>query len=167
MPALAHAAPGLASKWIDPKVPLWASLISVYFLDILSIVFMPFGKNISVPLSHGLFMAVVWSVIAVLFTMLITYYNDIKKEDEISINRNFRTGLLIGFLVFSHWILDFIGWPMTVIDPTATGVPILFDRTQTIGLGVYRTWIGALVMELGMFITGLATYFYYKKREKK
>ena len=167
MPALAHAAPGFVSKWIDPKIPLWASLISVYFLDILSIVFMPFGKSISVPLSHGLFMAVVWSVIAVLFTVLITYYHDFRKENEISIKNNFRTGVFIGFLVFNHWILDFIGWPMTVIDSTATGVPILFDRTQTIGLGVYRTWTGALLMELGMFIAGLAIYIYYEKKEKK
>ena len=166
MPALAHAAPGFASKWIDPNIPLWASLISVYFLDILSIVFMILGDPLSVTLSHGLFMAVVWSVIAMLITVFVTYYSDNKKENEISVKRNFRTGVFIGLLVFSHWILDFIGWPMTVIDPTATGVPILFDITQTIGFGVYRTWTGALIMELGMFIVGLVLYFYYRKKEK-
>lgn len=125
------------------------------------------GDPLSVTLSHGLFMAVVWSVIAVLFTTLITYYQDLKNESEISVKRNFRTGVFIGLLVFSHWILDFIGWPMTVIDSTATGVPILFDMTQTIGLGVYRTWTGALIMELAMFIVGLVLYLYYKKKENK
>lgn len=167
MPALAHAAPGFASKWIYPKIPLWASLTGVYFLDILSIIFMFLGRDISVPLSHGLFMAIIWTIISVIFTMLIAYYNDIKKENEISVNRNFRTGLFIGVLVFSHWLLDFIGWPMIVIDPGATGVPLLFDRAQTIGLGIYRTWIGALLMEIGMFVIGFILYFYSRKKEKK
>ncbi len=166
MPLLAHAAPGFFSKWIDPKIPLWASLLSCFILDILSIIFFIFGQTISIIMTHSLVMAVVWSLIALLFTTLITSYNDFKNESKILVKNNVRTGLFIGLLVFSHWVGDLIGWPMTAIDPTAAGVPILFDLTQNIGLGVYTTWVGALFMEFGMLALGLAGYFYYKKKEE-
>jgi len=52
--------------------------------------------------------------------------------------------MIIELLVFSHWILDFIGWTMNVINPNAFGVPLLFDDTVNIGLGFYSTWFGAL-----------------------
>jgi len=112
-------------------------------------------------------MSVVWSLMAALFTVLITYYYDSKKKNDVPIKKNFRTGLFIGLLVFSHWWLDLIGWPMTVMDLTATGVPLLFDMTQTIGLGVYTTWIGALTMEFAAFIGGFVLYLYYRKKQKK
>ena len=75
--------------------------------------------------------------------------------------------LIIGFLVFSNWILDFIGWPMSVINPDLTGVPLLFNNSVTIGLGVYSTWIGALTMDIGVFVVGLAIYLHYIKKIKK
>jgi hypothetical protein len=52
---------------------------------------------------------------------------------------------------------------MTVGDPNATGVPILFDDAQHIGLGVYSTWIGGLGMDLGFFIVGLLIYYHTRK----
>jgi len=150
MPLLTHAAPGLVSKWFNPKIPLWASLLSVYLLDILIyipiIIYMTFGgldynqaSRLAVPTTHSLFMAVILSVISALVTVIITHYRNVNKKENKNkalINRNFRTGLYIGILVFSHWMVDFIGWPMTVGDPEATGVPLFFDMTQTIGLGV-------------------------------
>jgi len=78
-----------------------------------------------------------------------------------------KTITIIGLLVFSHWVLDFIGWPMSALDPNAPGVPLLFDDAVNIGLGVYRTWIGALSMDLGVFFIGLGIYIHYMKRIKK
>jgi hypothetical protein len=181
MPLLTHAAPGLVSKWIDPKLPLWASLLSVYLLDILIyipiIMYMIFGglnydqaSRTAVPLTHSLFMAAILSVITALITVLITYYHNSKKieiKNKTSISRSFRTGLFIGLLVFSHWVVDFIGWPMSVGDPHATGLPLLFDMTQTVGLGVGSTWIGGITMEVGSFIVGLMIYIYYLIKHKK
>ena len=86
----------------------------------------------------------------------------IKKSDQINVN----TTLIIGILVFSHWVLDFIGWPMSAIDPNATGVPLLFDDAVNIGIGVYRTWFGALLMDIGVFVFGLGLYFHYIKKVK-
>ena len=39
MPALAHIEIGLATKRVFPETPLWASLLSTMFLDILSVLF--------------------------------------------------------------------------------------------------------------------------------
>ncbi|MFX1420222.1 MAG: hypothetical protein ACFE9N_15015 [Promethearchaeota archaeon] len=155
MPALAHIGIGLATKRFAPQIPLWALIISAMFIDLLSFIFI-----FAIWISHGLFMSVIWSIIAMLITILITKRLNLKSD-------YLRITLIIGFLVFSHWILDFIGWPMSVINPNATGVPLLFDDTINIGLGVYSTWFGALLMDIGVFVLGLILYLYYLKKTKK
>jgi hypothetical protein len=159
MPALAHFGIGLAAKRLFPKIPLWALLISVMVIDILSFIFL-----FAIWFSHGLFMAVVWSISATLITTIITRLLNSKKGRDIKI---LYTSIIIGVLVFSHWILDFIGWPMTVINPDLTGIPLLFSDSVTIGLGVYSTWFGALTMDIGVFVIGLGIYLHYKIKIKK
>jgi len=168
MPALAHIGIGLAAKRFAPQIPLWALLISAMFIDILAFMFL-----FATWISHGLFMSVIWSIIATLITALITKrlnskneQNKITKTPSWS-RESLRITIIIGFLVFTHWVLDFIGWPMSVIDPNATGVPILFDDNVNIGLGVYSTWFGALLMDIGVFVVGFAVYLHYVKRVKK
>ena len=165
MPALAHFGIGLATKRFIPQLPLWVLLLSTMLIDVLSIVFI-FAPIWS---SHGFFMAVIWSVIAMIVTVLTAKYFKSKKEVNNIKNSTihiFYTSMIIGLLVFSHWVLDFIGWPMSVIDPDATGVPFLFDDSQTLGLGVYSTWFGAIIMDIGMFIMGLAIYILTLKKLK-
>ena len=159
MPALAHFGIGLAAKRLFPQIPLWALLVSAMAIDILSFIFI-----LALWPSHGLFMALVWSASSIVITVLITTLLNSKKNQEIKI---LYTSLAIGFLVFSHWVLDFIGWPMSVMVPDATGVPLLFNDSLTIGLGVYSTWFGALTMDIGVFVIGLAIYLHYKIRIKK
>ena len=164
MPALAHIGIGLAAKRIFPKIPLWALLISAMAIDLLVAVFF-----FATWITHGLFMSVVWSILAIVITALVRMRLNSKKESNNSSNRSndaLYTSLSIGLLVFSHWVLDFIGWPMSVMDPNATGVPLLFDDTVNIGLGVYSTWIGALLMDIGVFIVGLVVYIHYMKKVK-
>lgn len=168
MPALAHFGIGLLTKRLAPQIPLWTLLVSAMFIDLLSFVFL-----FAIWISHGLFMSVIWTIIAMLITALITMRLNLKNEQDktkkstIWNNVDFNTTLIIGLLVFSHWVLDFIGWPMSVINPSATGVPLLFDDAINIGLGVYSTWIGALLMDLGVFVVGLVVYIHYVKKIKK
>ena len=167
MPALAHFGIGLVAKRFFPKIPLWALLISVMAIDILSFIFI-----FALWPSHGLFMAIVWSAIAMLITLLITAFLNSKKDQDKKLTSTvwnkeiFYLSIIIGLLVFSHWILDLIGWPMSVINPNATGVPILFDDAVWIGLGVYTTWLGALVMDIGIFFVGLVIYLHYLMKIK-
>ncbi|MFX1374188.1 MAG: hypothetical protein ACFFA0_00100 [Promethearchaeota archaeon] len=168
MPALAHIGIGLAIKRFAPQIPLWVLVICSMVLDLLSFIFL-----FAIWITHGLFMSVIWSIIAVLITILITGWINLKKEHNkrkssvIFNTKNLQIGIIIGLLVFSHWILDFIGWPMSVIDSNATGVPLLLDDTVTIGIGVYSTWLGALLMDIGVFVGGIVFYIHYIKKVKK
>ncbi len=165
MPALAHYGIGLAAKRINIKIPLWALLIAASFMDIMAMLI----PTLPLWVTHSLLMAIIYSSIAILLTTLITYYYKSKNKQtnsKISFKKNFGIGLIIGFCVLSHWILDFIGWPM-VFMPDYNGVPLLFDDNYTVGLGLYSTWAGAIVMDFGVFIIGFLIYFYTLKKIKK
>ncbi|MFX1326684.1 MAG: hypothetical protein ACFE91_00880 [Promethearchaeota archaeon] len=168
MPALAHIGIGLVAKRIAPQIPLWALLICVMAIDILSFIFL-----FATWISHGLFMVILWSIVSILITAFIrirlTSKDDQDKGRNLSIWRMdiWQPSIIIGLFVFSHWVLDFIGWPMSALDPNASGVPLLFDDAVYIGLGVYSTWLGALLMDIGVFVVGLVIYVHYLKKIKK
>jgi len=158
MPALAHLGIGFASKNVLPHVPLWVLLVCSMLLDLLSFVFILISPALWI--HHGLFMAFAWSILGRISFGIISNY---KANEQIELKKAIFTinknNIIIGMLIFSHWILDFIGWPMTVLDSKASGVPLLFDDTQNIGLGVYGTWFGALTMDVGVFIVGVIIYY--------
>ena len=82
MSGIGHLAPGFAAKIAVSKIPLWVFLLAGETNDILYFVFtstgietravmtMDFAQGVryltpaSIPWSHGLFMSVVWSVMA-------------------------------------------------------------------------------------------------------
>jgi hypothetical protein len=163
MPALAHFGLGFAAKRLFPEIPLWGLLISVIAIDLLSGVFI-----FAIWISHGLFMSIFWSLVAMIITAIVKMrQSSTNEQDKINKSTKWKTenlnvSTIIGLLVFSHWILDFVGWPMTAVYSSATGVPIFFDNTVNIGLGVYSTLFGALLMDIGIFVLGLAIYVHYK-----
>ena len=160
MPALAHLGVGLAAKQLVPRISVWFLMISAMVIDIVAIF------TSLTWMSHGLFMSIIWTLASMVVAALITrYHNSRNSEDKNKLYDIKQVTLLIGLLVFSHWVLDFIGWPMTIIKPNWTGVPIFFSDTPNIGLGVYNTWLGALSMEIGFFVIGLVLYM--KARKKK
>ena len=97
----------MQSNHFAPKVPLGVLLAATEVIDILWGVFYFTGieRNATFgsasPLSHGLFMSVIWSVAAALL--------------GIFIYRDRRSGIIIGLLVFSHWVVDLITHPMGAI----------------------------------------------------
>ena len=165
MPALAHLGIGFIVKRFYPKIPLWILLISSMLIDILSyiLIFAPMWTH------HGLFMGIIWSFIFMLIAIgVINFINSKKNATRYSKKNMIFIGLIIAFVVFSHTILDLIGWPMTVIlGEEAKGIPLLFNDSQTIGLGVYSTWVGAITMDLGIFIIGFLIYYQYINKKKK
>ncbi|MFX1277558.1 MAG: hypothetical protein ACFE9Z_14915 [Promethearchaeota archaeon] len=169
MPALAHSALGMIIKRYTPQIPLWAILLSVNLIDIIYFILF-FSNIIEVYWSHGLFMVIVWSTIAMLITFSIAkYFNSRRNHNQKKRSTKiiFKISVIIGFLVFSHWILDLIGWSMT-----GNGIPLLFNDSQKIKLeflnfGEYNLLISAIVIEIGPFIIGLAIYIHYLIRQKK
>jgi hypothetical protein len=156
-----HLGVAFAVKPLAPKAPLWLLLVASEALDLLSGGFSAFGMEsltlnkmdfvngihvtAIVPYSHGLFMSLTWSLLAGGIGYLAL--------------RDRKAASLIGLMVFSHWILDFI-----VHGPD---LPIFFDVSQVLGLGLWTTGIGlilSLTLEIILLIGGIVIYVTWRKR---
>jgi hypothetical protein len=159
-----HLGIGFAAKPAAPRAPLWVLLMATEVLDLLSFLFMTVGIEsmgvtttdlsrgiqiltpASVPWSHGLLMSVVWSILAGAIAYL--FYRDR------------RTGIVVGLLVLSHWVLDLI-----VHLPD---LPLLFDGSPLVGLGLWGSGPGLVIsgiLELVLLAGGVAIYMVTRKRK--
>ena len=159
-----HLGIGFAARRVAPKVPLWVLLVATEVLDLLSFLFMAIGiermgtttvdlsqgiqylSPASVPWSHGLFMSLVWSVLAGGIAYLVY--------------RDRRTGVVLGLVVFSHWVLDLI-----VHLPD---LPLLFEGSPLLGLGLWGSGPGLVIsgiLELALLAGGIAIYVITRKRK--
>jgi membrane-bound metal-dependent hydrolase YbcI (DUF457 family) len=162
MDPLAHASIALMAKPLVPKAPLWALLAATQVPDLLSFAFMAAGIEHGaatqmdfehglqylgpslIPWSHGLFMSIVWSVMVAAIALL--FYRDRK------------TSIVIGLIVFSHWVLDFIVYRY---------IPLFFDNSQVTGLGLITSPLGliaGIVLETGLITGGITAYVVTRKR---
>ena len=161
MGPLGHFSVGLAAKPAAPKVPIGVLLLATWILDAFAIAAGFTGierAQIGNPWSHGLFMSVVWSVA---FGLLAA-----------RIYRDYRAGAVVGALVFSHWVLDFIShpipfssfswrsWQWSYGHALPSDLPLLFGNSPRVGLGLYNSIsaVEATVLEFGMFVVGAAVY---------
>ena len=162
MSGIGHLAPAFAVKSTTPKVPLWVLLIAAETNDLLYFLFTSIGVEpkavitmdfnqgvkhltpVSYPWSHGLLMSMVWAAIAVILAYL--FYRDR------------RTSVMIGLVVFSHWLLDFL---------MHSNLPLFFDGSPQVGLGLENSGIGFLFMtifDIVLLAAGIAIYFIAKKQ---
>jgi hypothetical protein len=150
-----HFAAGLTIKAREPKVPTWAILIGTGLLDILFGPFVLLGiervtMTPGVPpgftldfidWSHSLAMALVWSAV---YAMLF-------------LKRGRRIASVLGFAVFSHFLLDL---PMHPPD-----LAMWPGAARHLGLGLWHTpywwWI-----ELG-FVGLACAYYLLRSRQKR
>ena len=146
-----HLAVGLAAKPVAPKASLGALLLSATAIDTLCGVFVITGTEgidasgtSSIPWSHGLFMAVVWSIVGFAVAFLLS--------------RDRRTGIIVGLVVFSHWVLDFISHPMGMGRDLPPDLPLLFEGSPKVGLGLYNSVAAALVTDIGLLVEGIVVY---------
>lgn len=159
-----HLGVGFAVKPAAPKAPLWVLLVATELLDLLSFGFMALGIEEAgtshvtasqgivyettghIPWSHGLFMSVVWSLLAAGIVFLFI--------------RELKSSAIVGLAVFSHWILDFI-----VHGPD---LPLLFDGSPLIGLGLWTSGPGLIIsgiLELILLVGGIVIYIRSRKRQ--
>ena len=158
MAGLGHIGLGFTAKPVAPKVHILVLLIATELIDILWGIFYFTGIDRtrvgigSSPWSHSLFMSVIWSVLAALIAVRI--YHDR------------RSGIVVGLLVFSHWVIDFITHPMGAITggiPLPPDLPLFFNGSSRVGLGLYNhSFTIAVVTDLGMLITGIVIYVFYR-----
>lgn len=160
MPAIAHVGVGFAAKRIIPNLPVIYLIIAAEFIEIVFFILVAAGiesmpqtdKSPFSPYSHGVFMGIMWSLIAALFTFLIS--------------NNKKATLVIGLLVLSHTILDIIASPKLAFYPTDTMMPVFFNDSLTVGLGLFKYKTIALLSEFGFLIAGLVIYFITVRKSK-
>jgi membrane-bound metal-dependent hydrolase YbcI (DUF457 family) len=158
MSGIGHLAPALFAKSTARTVPIWVLLVASEANDILSVAFSATGIEpkviitsmdfhqgvrylapVSSPWSHGLFMSIVWAAIAA----ALAYF----------FFRDRRTSALIGLVLLSHWLLDFL---------MHSNLPLFFDGSPQVGLGLENTGAGFLfmtVLDLLLLGTGVVIYF--------
>lgn len=126
-----HIGLGLAANRIDPATPAAVQVSLAMTQDILAFpcILLADASFDSVSITHGLFMSFVWAGAASLTMWLV--------------KRNARSAVVAGALVLSHWILDFIAWPMGF----GRGLPLFFKGSPEVGLGLYNSTIGSILGE--------------------
>ncbi len=154
-----HLAVGLAAKRAAPRTPLIFLLVASELIDLLCFTFIFAGLersseqlNLSyIPWSHSLVMSIVWSVVIGLLVF--------------RFSRDRHVSLVIGLVIFSHWVLDFIAH-----DPD---LPLFFGNSPLVGLGLEWThtanglvvhYAQGLLVEVGLLIGGFVIYWNTRKR---
>jgi len=159
MAALVHIAAGFAAKPFSRKVPVWVLILAAEILDIFAVLFGFVGieKPGYYPWTHGLVMSLAWSVAF--------------GAAALAISRSYRVGLSVGGLVFSHWVIDFITHPMGAVfggKPTEADLPLLFDGSRHVGLGLYNhSIVMAYAVEYASIAIGITVYVLYAIRQRR
>jgi hypothetical protein len=156
-----HFALGLASKKIDRKPSLGTYFLAAQFIDLLWPIFLLLGIEkvlidpgnteftplnfIYYPFSHSLLAVLIWSA-----GLGLVYY---------LIRKNIKAAVLIGLLVLSHWILDFI--------THRPDLPLTFSDEIKAGLGLWNSFWLSFILEGILFAAGVYVYFISTKARNK
>jgi hypothetical protein len=162
MSGIGHLAPGFVGKTAAPEVSLWVLLIASETNDVLYFLFSAVGVEKKVetsmdftsgvkyltatsnPWSHGFFMSVIWAALAGIVGYLCF--------------RSRRPAIVIGLVVFSHWILDFL---------MHSNLPLFLDGSPLVGLGLENSGPGLIFMtalDIAMLAGGIGYYLFNRKR---
>jgi membrane-bound metal-dependent hydrolase YbcI (DUF457 family) len=161
MPAIAHIGIGFAAKKIAPATNIILLILAAELIEIIMIALWAAGieyppdplRQGYAPWSHSLLMGLLWTALAAMITYLIL--------------RKWRFAIIIGALVFSHTLLDLIASPKTAFYPNDTAMPIFFDSSFSVGLGLWEYKTLAYAGELGILAGGLMIYIFTKLRIRK
>jgi hypothetical protein len=148
---IGHYGVALAAKRAAPRVSLGTLIAAAQLADLIWPVLLLVGlEHVTIapnanplltlsfdsyPWTHSLLMAVVWGVLA--------------GGGYAALRRDRKGGVIIGLLVVSHWVLD---WITHLPDlPLYPGGPL-------VGLGLWRSLYGTMVVETAMYVAGIAVY---------
>ena len=148
---IGHYGLALAAKRAAPRVSLGTSIAAAQLVDLIWPVLLLVGlEHVSIvpnanpflrlsfdsyPWTHSLLMGVVWAAVA--------------GSAYAALRGNSRGGVIVGLLVVSHWVLD---WLTHLPD-----LP-LYPGGPRVGLGLWRSFYGTMVVEAVIFAIGLVMY---------
>jgi hypothetical protein len=137
-----HYAASLAAKAVEPRAPLWSYVAAAQLLDIgWSVLIIAGVERVSfdeslpgsplvlahMPWTHSLPAALVWSIGAALLA-------------GFALKLPRRTAMVVGLVVFSHWVLDFL-----VHRPDLA----LWFGGPKLGLGLWNAPVVEATVEMG------------------
>ena len=146
-----HLAVALGTKTAEPRVPLGAAVAAAFGLDLLWPILLLLGVETvrvhpgdtaftnlafdSYPWSHSLLFATVWSGLAMFVSR--------------RLYGSWRIGAILGGLVLSHWVLDFITHRPDL--PLWPGGP-------AVGLGLWNSIPATIIVEGLLFAAAIEVY---------
>lgn len=149
---IGHFALSFGAKKTVPSASLGTLVLASQLVDLLWPLFLLLGwENVRInpgdtavtpldfydyPFTHSLAAALAWSCGAALL-----YY---------AFKRNSRNAVVVGLLVSSHWILDFL--------THRPDLPLWFSGGPMVGLGLWNSLPGTVVVEAGLFAAGITLY---------
>lgn len=149
---IGHYAVALGAKKISPTVSLGTLFLASQFIDLLWPIFLLLGlEHVRIdpgntvftpldfydyPISHSLLAVLGWSLG---FGLL--YY---------AVQRSGRNALILGALVLSHWVLDFISH--------RPDLPLIPGMETRVGLGLWNSFVASVVVETALFVVGAFLY---------
>lgn len=149
-----HYGVAFAVKTERNKIPLWVLFVAVQLLDFLWAPFVLLGIEkvrfvpgitatnaldlYYMPYTHSLLGALFWSAVA--FGIYKIGWRNIASNSA---------ALLVGFAVFSHWLLDLI-----VHRPDLA----IYDNTLKVGFGLWNQRGIEFVLEIGILVFGAVLY---------
>jgi len=148
-----HAAVALAARSRTPSIPLGWLFAATFGLDLLWPVFLLLGVERvtiapgatafsplvfdSYPWSHSLAMALVWGAAAFALAR--------------GLHRSAGEAAVLGGLVISHWVLDYV--------THVPDLPLWPGHSPHVGLGLWQSVAGTLLIEGAMYLAGIYLYF--------
>jgi hypothetical protein len=150
---IGHFGIAFAAKRAAPRTSLGATFVAAQFADLLWPILLLAGVEqvridpkpansflsldfVSYPWSHSLLTQILWGA-----GLALLYF---------AISRNIRGSIVVGALVPSHWVLD---WIVHVPD-----LPFYPGGAGRFGLGLWRAPAVTIVLELIVFAAGAAVY---------
>lgn len=149
---LGHYAVALAAKKAAPGTSLGTLIAASQLIDIIWPLLVLMGiervavdpeitvvtplKFVQYPITHSLLAVLVWASLFACLYWLIT--------------RNQTGTMVVWFAVLSHWVLDYF----THIPD----LPLYPGSEKMVGLGLWNSLAGTLVVELGIFFVGMILY---------
>ena len=148
---IGHHAAGFAAKRIAPRVSLGTLFLATNLLDLIWPIFLLLGlEHVRIdpgntaytpldfydyPYTHSLLNVIGWSILAGAIHWLL--------------RKSWRDATVVGLAVTSHWVLDFITHRPDL--PLWPGGPM-------VGLGLWNSVIGTMVVEVTLFVLCLWLY---------
>jgi hypothetical protein len=158
---IGHFGVGFAAKSVDKKISLGTLFLASQFIDLLWPILLMLGLEsvkiepgntavtplnfISYPISHSMLGVIFWGI---LFGVI--YY---------LIKKNLRGAILLGVLVFSHWLLDLL-----THSPDLQLVPW---SDYKVGFSLWNSFTGTVIVEGLIFILGVLVFYAVGKLQSK